>query len=262
MQVSCMQDFEVEECRFINKPLIIKAMENNMHFKESLLLGLGLALALAGATSAQAETVTSMTIVEIGYTGVGTSAAGTGAGIFYFGNEAGNGVVAAGGKNFNSTGTTDGMITMGTAQGNGAFATPFVYGGANPAVFNFNANTQGGVTVPPTGPTGDITGSTFTLDLAGWGGLWAATAKQYQLFPDAGTLVTTVQQIDATNYYYTADWSHVITGVEDPDFGGYQRTDFHIEGIATVVPVPAAVWLLGSGLVGLVGVARRRKAQA
>ena len=34
---------------------------------------------------------------------------------------------------------------------------------------------------------------------------------------------------------------------------------FNGTGSATVVPVPAAVWLMGSGLLGLVGVARRRK---
>lgn len=33
-------------------------------------------------------------------------------------------------------------------------------------------------------------------------------------------------------------------------------------GIMTPVPVPAAVWLFGSGLLGLVGVARRKKASA
>ena len=31
-------------------------------------------------------------------------------------------------------------------------------------------------------------------------------------------------------------------------------------GVTTVVPVPAAVWLFGSGLIGLAGVARRKKA--
>jgi hypothetical protein len=38
---------------------------------------------------------------------------------------------------------------------------------------------------------------------------------------------------------------------------------FHITGTIgeqTVIPIPAAVWLFGSGLLGLVGVARRRKA--
>jgi hypothetical protein len=32
-----------------------------------------------------------------------------------------------------------------------------------------------------------------------------------------------------------------------------------IEGSVSTVPVPAAAWLFGSGLLGLVGVARRKK---
>ena len=43
----------------------------------------------------------------------------------------------------------------------------------------------------------------------------------------------------------------------DGPFGGY-NANFNF----SVVPVPAAVWLFGSGLLGLVGVARRRKATA
>ena len=34
----------------------------------------------------------------------------------------------------------------------------------------------------------------------------------------------------------------------------------HISAYTKVVPVPAAVWLFGSGLLGLVGIARRKKA--
>lgn len=35
---------------------------------------------------------------------------------------------------------------------------------------------------------------------------------------------------------------------------------FYIEGLnVTQVPVPAAVWLFGSGLLGLIGIARRKK---
>lgn len=35
-----------------------------------------------------------------------------------------------------------------------------------------------------------------------------------------------------------------------------------LNGTATLVPVPAALWLLGSGLLGLAGIARRRKTNA
>ena len=41
-----------------------------------------------------------------------------------------------------------------------------------------------------------------------------------------------------------------------PRFDGNTSDDFPISG---AIPVPAAVWLMGSGLIGLIGVARRKK---
>lgn len=40
-------------------------------------------------------------------------------------------------------------------------------------------------------------------------------------------------------------------------FAGYSL-DFNLHGNMTVVPVPAAAWLFGSGLPGLIGIARRQ----
>lgn len=49
-----------------------------------------------------------------------------------------------------------------------------------------------------------------------------------------------------------------------PGFRGYldigSGNSMHVVSVVTTVPIPAAVWLFGSGLLGLLGVARRRKA--
>lgn len=55
---------------------------------------------------------------------------------------------------------------------------------------------------------------------------------------------------------FELDYSAVVPpGV--PGFSGVLYT-LHLEGTISEIPVPAAVWLFGSGLLGLVGVARRK----
>ncbi|MDH5573593.1 MAG: VPLPA-CTERM sorting domain-containing protein [Gammaproteobacteria bacterium] len=51
-----------------------------------------------------------------------------------------------------------------------------------------------------------------------------------------------------------------VAGMENGPFPGFNAA-FNLTGAGLIspVPVPAAVWLFGSGLLGLVGVARRRK---
>jgi hypothetical protein len=55
---------------------------------------------------------------------------------------------------------------------------------------------------------------------------------------------------------FTASWSALVVG---GPFNGVTG-NWTITGVVSAVPVPAAAWLFGSGLLGLVGVARRRRA--
>lgn len=59
---------------------------------------------------------------------------------------------------------------------------------------------------------------------------------------------------------FVLDYAATVPQDDPSGFGGVPYT-LHMEGhIGTAaIPVPAAVWLFGSGLLGLVGVARRRK---
>ena len=49
----------------------------------------------------------------------------------------------------------------------------------------------------------------------------------------------------------------IIGGIEDTGQSGNWGYTLNLSGVSAV-PVPTAVWLFGSGLLGLIGVARRR----
>ena len=154
---------------------------------------------------------------------------------------------------FNSVGSTDGAILMGVTQGNGAFVANDA-NDANDAPYLIHFNTLNGA------PSGSITNNVMTLNLSGWGGNsydCCGNLVTYDFSPDPGTLSTSVIKIDETHYYYTADWSHLISSA--PYW--YDNYVFHLEGIATVAAVPEAdtyaMMLAGLGLVGFMAKRRR-----
>ena len=80
-----------------------------------------------------------------------------------------------------------------------------------------------------------------------------------------GSIAGWIETVDINIYMATSgihiDLFRCSSGmVEDDDCQITKGTDFApFSHDASVVPVPAAVWLFGSGLLGLVGVARRRR---
>ena len=75
------------------------------------------------------------------------------------------------------------------------------------------------------------------------------------LAPDTWTQLTLTATAPANTANVTYQLLHIQAG-ENLFAGGAIRYD---DASLTQVPVPAAVWLFGSGLIGLAGVARRRK---
>jgi len=94
-----------------------------------------------------------------------------------------------------------------------------------------------------------------TVDLSG---LTLNTGGQ-NIFLDGSGVAQIICAIDCSNGdSYTLDYSARIAQGDASNFGGLGYV-LHFEGTISAVPVAAAVWLFGSGLLGLAGVARRRK---
>jgi hypothetical protein len=211
---------------------------------------MGIALGYCVSHVAYAGNIESLLIGEIGLLsgGLGTSA-----------EQSGGGYVSAytptalfGEASFVSQGSYDGAILMGTVQGMGDFSNGFLW--------------QGQLAYPTTlngAPSGHITNGIMTLDMSGFTGEWNSIS--FSVAPDSGTMTTAVSLIGNGVYFFTADWSHLVTANDAVDAFYHGITfDLHLEGIAVTslaAPVPEAetyaMMLAGLGLVGLM--ARRRR---
>jgi hypothetical protein len=115
--------------------------------------------------------------------------------------------------------------------------------------------------------TGNLPGNVVntaaaTFNSTGWNGAsnlnWSVGAGDYWVAIE-------VQGSDTLNFGAAPVGApHPLSHTAFNPGSGYQLTSqplsFGVQVDGTTVPVPAAAWLLGSGLLGLVGVARRSKA--
>lgn len=153
---------------------------------------------------------------------------------------------------------------VGTAPSSGNALDPSLAGGNITDPWLFFSLTQYGVnyTTSPISLTDDGAGGALA-DMSGWRVAWSEVPEINMGGGAPGAL--TYDNVAKT---WSLDYSAVVPDGDPSGFGG-TAYDLHLEGTFTgditsviapaAVPVPAAVWLFGSGLVGLVGVARRKK---
>ena len=182
----------------------------------------------------------------------------------YFGMDSnGNGKISGTEKVALQEGTT-GLVIGTTTTAGASHGGQVVAGDTNAitAPWEFFGNT--GSDYVTTAVTGDTTAG---LDLSGWTVTWNGIA--------AIPMNTGAWETGFTNGVANFTWNGTDGGAYSLDYSATVPTGdpsgfgdvfyhLHLEGTAALagapaVPVPAAVWLFGSGLMGLVGVARRKK---
>jgi hypothetical protein len=156
---------------------------------------------------------------------------------------------------------------------NGALQQPADFFGS---MFNFLAPTSGSLAGNAYG-TGSLVGgnvitngtTTFTAPVleAQWAGTW------FPLGQASGgiTFVMDITATSATTFDFVLRANELIDGAEDPGAAGFSNwtAQWFLTGsgatsgahsvAVSAIPVPAAVWLFGSGLLGLASIARRKK---
>jgi len=144
-----------------------------------------------------------------------------------------------------TTGLTLNINEGATAYQSTAELPTFPFFGSPVTTFTAAASSQTGVAGGGPAPSGTVADG-GTVDMSSFFALWNGT--EFNQGADASVTLL-------ANGNYNLNWSSLIVG---GSFDG-KTGSWNME--ISQVPVPAAVWLMGSGLVGLVGVARRRRAK-
>ncbi len=163
----------------------------------------------------------------------------------------GGGVNNSTNSNSNAVGAAKMIFTSNLGTANNAVVSTFVL--SNLVAF------QNGINTDLT--TGGVLNALTTSKETTGSGLYPTAAQQkYGLIgaPDTSTLGSTAQQLFAFTGSASSGalTSYILGSATLGTDGTLQLTS----GGTSAVPLPAAVWLFGSGLMGLVGVSRRRKA--
>ena len=150
---------------------------------------------------------------------------------------------------------------VGTLQGGPAAGSiaSFAFGSTWANTYTAPNSIQNGIgdgPFPPPSGSFDNAGGTTTFDIAAFNANWNGTDFNLQGNQGSSTATLTTSDCYGNTCNFSLDWT---TLTESP-FG--PTATWHLTGTVSAVPVPAAIWLLGSGLVGLVGAVRRRKALA
>lgn len=246
-----------------------------MNLKKTALQTAMAAVIGVSASAAQAAAVNAGDVLTItagtpafDYYGVQTNVT---AGSYFGMDNDGNSKITGGEKVVLAQGTTG--LTIGTTTAPGASHAGAPTAGDSgdvTAPWGFFGNTGTDYLTSPV--SGDTTNG---LDMSGWTVTWAGIpaipmgAGSWTvgncgiLGCDNAAMGEGTAEFNWSGTYgdsYTLNYAGTVPQGDPSGFGGVQYF-LHLEGTveqASVVPVPAAVWLFGSGLLGLVGVARRR----
>lgn len=245
-----------------------------MRFSPKILLA-AMALPLCVISVAHAAPITSMTIQDVGSGGLNnySSTLDGISGAFRFSTINDNTYLGASlfyGDIAANPGPAMGEIDTSQANPNQTFTSGFIFAGSM-----FIPETLGAIVADISVVNGL---PQMTIDSLPFAGTFFSTPEGilFPLAPQSSApadcagnslpwqplTVQWVNQIDANHFNYKVGWSHCITEAESAAFSGLLAY-WRLEGIATTaVPVPAALWLLGSGALGLVPFVRRRRRAA